>query len=393
MIKTGMIKTGMIKTVGILGAGQLARMLAQAGQPMGLDFIFLDPARDACAAEFGEHLCAGWDDEAALRELGRRADVVTFDFENVPESSASLIESLCPVYPPPRALFESQDRLREKTMMADLGIPVAPFYPVSSRPDLLAAVAAIGLPCVLKTRRLGYDGKGQAVLRFQEDMERAWQALGDSELVCEGFVSFQAECSIIAARDRHGRTVYWPLTRNLHRGGILVISTAPAYDAALQARAEALILKLLDHLDYTGVMALELFLADGELLANEFAPRVHNSGHWSIEGARTSQFENHLRAICGLPLAETENLFKALMFNLLGEMPAFVSQPSADTAVIPGLHWHDYHKTPREGRKIGHVTLTATSDAALRARAAQLAAALGVAAELSLKAILAETGA
>ncbi len=383
----------MIKTVGVLGAGQLARMLAQAGRPMGLDFIFLDPAEDACAAEFGEHICAGWDDEAALAELGRRADVVTFDFENVPEASASLIESLCPVYPPPRALYASQDRLREKTLMQQLGIPVAPFYPVSSRPDLLDAVAKIGLPCVLKTRRFGYDGKGQAVLRFQEDMERAWQQLGGSELICEGYVSFQAECSIIAARDRRGRTVFWPLTRNLHRGGILAISTAPAFDTAMQTRAEAMLLGLLEHLDYTGVMALELFLVDGRLLANEFAPRVHNSGHWSIDGARTSQFENHLRAICGMPLGETENTHRALMFNLLGAMPAFAVQPSADSADIPGVHWHDYHKTPREGRKIGHVTLTASSDAALRARATQLAAILGVAAELNLEAILAESGA
>ena len=381
----------MIKTVGILGAGQLARMLAQAGQPMGLEFIFLDPAKDACAAEFGTHICAGWDDEAALKTLGQRSDVVTFDFENVPESSASLIETLCPVYPPPRALYKSQDRLREKTLMQELGIPVAPFHPVSSRPDLVAAVEKIGLPCVLKTRRFGYDGKGQAVLRFQEDMERAWQSLGDFELVCEGFVSFQAECSIIAARGRDGQTVYWPLTRNLHRGGILAISMAPAFGQALQERAEALIQSLLDRLDYTGVMALELFLVDGELLANEFAPRVHNSGHWTIDGSHTSQFENHLRAICGLPLGDTGISSHAVMFNLLGEMPACAMRTSADAAVIPGVHWHDYHKTPREGRKIGHVTVTATSDAALRARSAQLASELGVAAELSLDSILVET--
>lgn len=382
----------MIKTVGVLGAGQLARMLAQAGQPMGLEFVFLDPAEDACAAEFGTHICAGWDDETALKELGRRSDVVTFDFENVPESSASLIESLCPVYPPPRALYKSQDRLREKTMMEELGIPVAPFHPVSSRPDLIAAVEKIGLPCVLKTRRFGYDGKGQAVLRFQEDMERAWQLLGDFELICEGFVSFQAECSIIAARGRDGQTVFWPLTRNLHRGGVLAVSMAPAFELALQGRAEVLIQKLLDHLDYTGVMALELFLVDGELLANEFAPRVHNSGHWSIDAACTSQFENHLRAICGLPLGDTGVASHAVMFNLLGEMPAYASQQPADSTQIPGLHWHDYQKTPRDGRKIGHVTVTASDETALKARAAQLAGKLGVAAELSFEAILSDTG-
>ena len=378
----------MKKTIGILGAGQLARMLAQAGQSMGLEFIFLDPANDACAAEFGEHICADWDDEVALRQLGQRSDVVTFDFENIPESSARLIESLCPVYPPPRALFKSQDRLREKTMMQELGIPVAPFQAVASRPDLIAAVEKIGLPCVLKTRRFGYDGKGQAVLRFQEDMERAWQELGDFELICEGFVPFDAECSIIAARGTDGRTVFWPLTRNLHRDGVLAISMAPAFDSALQTRAEILIQRLLDHLDYTGVMALELFLKDGELLANEFAPRVHNSGHWTINGARTSQFENHLRSICGLPLGSVENSSRALMFNLLGEMPTFANQQSEDRVSIPGIYWNDYHKTARAGRKIGHVTVTAESEAGLRSRAAQLAGQLGVAVELNLETVM-----
>jgi 5-(carboxyamino)imidazole ribonucleotide synthase len=380
-----------IKTVGILGAGQLARMLAQAGQAMGLDFVFLDPAKDVCAAEFGEHICADWDDEEALKELGQRSDVVTFDFENVPESSATLIESLCPVYPPPRALFQSQDRLREKNMMQELGIPVAPYFAVSSRPDLIAAVEKIGLPCVLKTRCFGYDGKGQAVLRFQEDMERAWQTLGDFELICEDFIAYDVECSIIAARGLDGQTAYWPLTRNLHRDGILAISMVPAFDPVLQKRAEVLIQRLLDHLDYAGVMALELFLKDGELLANEFAPRVHNSGHWTIDGAETSQFENHLRAICGLPLGETKNSAQALMFNLLGEMPACASQQSSNQPLASQPHWHDYQKTARVGRKIGHVTVTAESQAGLLARSTQLANELGVAAEVNLESVTRNT--
>jgi 5-(carboxyamino)imidazole ribonucleotide synthase len=374
-------------TVGILGAGQLARMLAQVGRPMGLKFIFLDPAEDSCAAEFGQHICADWDDEVALRQLAQLSDVVTFEFENVPDTTARLIESLCPMYPPTRALFRSQDRIREKTMMQELEIPVAPFQAVSSRPELIAAVEKIGLPCVLKTRRFGYDGKGQFVLRFEEDLERAWQEIGDHELICEGFVPFDLECSIIAARGKDGQTVFWPLTRNLHRDGILAISKAPAFDQELQSTAEALVQCLLDQLDYTGVIALELFLKDGELLANEFAPRVHNSGHWTIDGARTSQFENHLRAICGLGLGNTRNSFRALMFNLLGEMPDYAKQ-SADQQLIPGIHWHDYQKTPRTGRKIGHVTVCAESEAGLRAKAAQLAAELGVAAELNLEAVL-----
>jgi len=365
-------------------------MLAQAGKPMGLEFVFLDPAKDACAAEFGEHICADWDDETALEILGRRCDVVTFDFENVPEPSASLIESLCPVYPPPRALFKSQDRLREKSMMEELGIPVAPFRAVNSRPELMAAVEDIGLPCVLKTRRFGYDGKGQAVLRFQEDMERAWQELGDHELICEGFVSFDAECSIIAARGQDGGTVFWPLTRNLHREGILAISKAPTFESRLQERAEGLIQRLLDHLDYVGVMALELFLKEDELLANEFAPRVHNSGHWTIDGAYTSQFENHLRAICGLPLGDCQNSSRSIMFNLLGEMPGVFNQLTADQQLTPGLHWHDYNKTPRASRKIGHVTVTAESESGLKARAAQLAAELGLVAEMNLEILSAD---
>lgn len=381
----------MINTVGILGAGQLARMLAQAGQPMGLGFVFLDPAKDACAAEFGKHICADWDDEAALKELAQAADVVTFDFENVPESSASLIESFCPVYPPPLALYKSQDRLREKTMMQELGIPVAPFHPVSSRPDLMAAAEEIGLPFVLKTRQFGYDGKGQAVLRFQEDMERAWQELGDSDLICESFVPFQAECSIIAARAPDGQTVFWPLTRNLHRNGILAISMAPAFEQELQQRAEAMIQSLLDHLDYIGVMALELFLVDGELLANEFAPRVHNSGHWTIDGAYTSQFENHLRAICGLPLGDTGISSPAVMFNLLGQMPSLAGTQAANQPE-PGVHWNDYRKTPRDGRKIGHVTVTAECESELVAKAAQFAGKLDMAAELNFEAIMSTVG-
>lgn len=378
----------MIKVVGILGAGQLARMLAQAGQALGLEFIFLDPAPDACASEYGEHICANWDDRDALEQLGKKCDLVTFDFENVPEASASLIESLCPVYPPPQALYKSQDRLREKTMMQELDIPVAPFHAVSSRPDLAAAVASIGLPCVLKTRRLGYDGKGQMVLRFEEDMERAWQQLGDLDLICEGYVPFDLECSIIAARGGDGETVFWPLTRNLHRDGILSISTAPVFDRVLQRRAEELVKRLLDHLNYRGVLALELFLANGELLANEFAPRVHNSGHWTIDGAHTSQFENHLRAICDLPLGSPEAHSNALMFNLLGQMPEAYTVSDNVNHPVAGLNWHDYRKAPRAGRKIGHVTVVADSKLEVATRAGQLAAKLGVAAELDLKNVL-----
>ena len=363
-------------------------MLAQAGSRMDMQFIFLDPAKDACAAEYGRHICAAWDDHAALTELATQSDVVTFDFENVPDSSASLIESLCPVYPPPVALHASQDRLREKQLMGELGIPVAPYSPVSTRPELMQAIEQIGLPCVLKTRQFGYDGKGQMLLRLPEDMERAWQQLGDNPLVCEGFVPFETECSIIAARGIDGETVYWPLTRNLHRDGILAISMAPVFDDALQQQAQDLITKLLDKLNYVGVLALELFVLDGNLLVNEFAPRVHNSGHWTIDGSQTSQFENHLRAICGLPLGDTSLVSRSLMFNLLGEMPACAHSAFEDKPPMASVHWHDYHKAARAGRKIGHVTVTANTPSGLHAKSAQLAAELGVAAELNLSAVL-----
>lgn len=382
----------LIKTIGILGGGQLARMLAQAGHGMGLEFVFLDPAVDACAADLGDHIQAGWDDEQALRELAGRCDVVTFDFENVPESSARLIETLCPVYPPSIALFTSQDRLREKTLLQKLGIPVAAFQPVSSRPDLLAAVEHLGLPCVLKTRSLGYDGKGQRILRFQEDLERAWQKLGDRELICETFIPYDAECSIFAARGRDGQAVFWPLTHNLHRDGMLSISMALAYDNVWQSRAEALLQPLLEQFEYTGVMALELFIKGDELLANEFAPRVHNSGHWSIDGSSTSQFENHLRAICGLSLGKTDNTANALMFNLIGQMPKTSAQYEMVNLQGEHVHWHDYHKAARDGRKIGHVTVTAKTATGLSAKAAQLANSLGMAAEIDLEAVMVQAG-
>ena len=358
--------------IGILGGGQLGRMLGLAGIPLGYRFVFLDPAADACAAVAGELVQAGFSDAGAAQDLAALVDVATFDFENVPESTARALAEVCPLYPAPNALGAGQDRLVENSLLIGLGIPVPAFHKVSSRTDLLEGLEVLGYPAVLKTRRLGYDGKGQAILRDQEDLERTWQKLGDSALILESFVPFEAECSLVAVRGLDGETRTWPLIRNVHSNGILKLSLPGVFDESLQSRAAEYMQTLLEHFDYTGVLTVEFFLLHGELLVNEFAPRVHNSGHWTIEGATCSQFENHLRAISGLPLGDTDMKAWSMMFNWIGEMP---DQKKA--MAVPGLHWHDYGKLPRPGRKIGHATLTAKSMQELKINADHLAGIAG----------------
>lgn len=346
-------------TVGILGGGQLARMLALAGAPLGLRFLVMDTAADACAGQFAPMVVGDYRDEAALAEFASKVDVATFDFENVPAESAQWLAERVAVYPNPRALAVAQDRLAEKTLFRELGIPVPPFADVDSRNGLERAISDIGTPCILKTRRLGYDGKGQFRIRSRDDVDAAWQALGGQAdgvgLILEGFVRFDRELSVVAVRGRGGEFRAWPLTENWHVDGVLSASLAPAHvDDALAATALGYARSLAESLDYVGVFALELFCKDGALLANELAPRVHNSGHWTIEGSETSQFENHLRAVIGVPLGETRMVGHACMLNWIGEMPqahAVLSEP--------GGHWHDYGKQPRVGRKVGHATLRA----------------------------------
>ena len=348
-------------TVGILGGGQLARMLALSGAPLGLRFLVLDATPDACAAQFAPLLQADYRDEKGLAEFAARVDVATFDFENVPAESAQWLADRIPVFPSPRALSVAQDRLAEKSLFRELGIPVPEFAAIDSRAGLDAALAAIGTPCILKTRRLGYDGKGQFRIKSPADADAAWAALGAQAgsvgLILEGFVAFQRELSVVAARGRDGELRAWPLTENWHESGILSASLAPArVDAALQAQALAAARKVAEALDYVGVFALELFLKDGVLLANEMAPRVHNSGHWTIEGAQTSQFQNHLRAVLGLPLGDTRAVGHSVMLNWIGAMP-----PAAPVLSEACGHWHDYGKSAREGRKVGHATFRADS--------------------------------
>ncbi|MGN6153322.1 MAG: 5-(carboxyamino)imidazole ribonucleotide synthase [Lysobacteraceae bacterium] len=364
-------------TVGILGGGQLARMLALSGAPLGLRFRVLDTVADACAGQFAPLIVGDYRDEDALAAFAAQVDVATFDFENVPAESAQWLDERIPVFPNPRALAVAQDRLAEKTLFRELGIPVPPFADVADRAALDAAVAAIGMPCILKTRRLGYDGKGQFRIKAPGDVDAAWAALGAQAatvgLILEGFVTFERELSVVAVRGRDGTFLTWPLTENWHVDGVLSASLAPArVGATLQARAIAHAQALAEALDYVGVFALELFCRDGVLLANELAPRVHNSGHWTIEGSETSQFQNHLRAVLGLPLGDTRMVGIACMLNWIGAMP--------DAAAVlgePGGHWHDYGKEPREGRKVGHATLRADAPAELAAALARVGAALG----------------
>lgn len=364
-------------TVGILGGGQLARMLALSGAPLGLRFRVLDTVADACAGQFAPLIVGDYRDTATLAAFSAQVDVATFDFENVPAESAQWLSERVPVFPNPRALAVAQDRLAEKTLFRELGIPVPAFADVADRAALDAAVAAIGTPCILKTRRLGYDGKGQFRIKAPGDVDAAWDALGAQAatvgLILEGFVKFERELSVVAVRGRDGSFRTWPLTENWHVDGVLSASLAPARaDAALQARAVAHARALAEALDYVGVFALELFCRDGELLANELAPRVHNSGHWTIEGSETSQFENHLRAVLGLPLGDTRMVGHACMLNWIGAMPA-----AAAVLREPGGHWHDYGKEPRDGRKVGHATLRADDTAALADALARVGAALG----------------
>jgi 5-(carboxyamino)imidazole ribonucleotide synthase len=354
-----------VTTVGILGGGQLARMLALSGAPLGLRFLVMDTVADACAGQFAPLIVGDWRDEGALAEFASKVDVATFDFENVPAESAQWLSERVSVFPNPRALATAQDRLAEKTLFRELGIPVPDFAAIASRADLDAAVARIGTPSILKTRRLGYDGKGQFRLKTVADVDAAWAALGAQAttvgLILEAFVPFERELSVIAVRGRDGEFRAWPLTENWHVDGVLSASLAPAQaDAALVERAHGHARRLAEALDYVGVFALELFYRDGKLLANELAPRVHNSGHWTIEGSETSQFQNHLRAVLGLPLGDTRMVGLACMLNWIGAMP-----DANPMLAEPGGHWHDYGKSARAGRKVGHATVRADDPTAL----------------------------
>ena len=338
--------------IGILGGGQLARMLALAGYPLGLRFIVLDPSPDCCSSDVAEHLCGEYDDIVLLEQLAQYADIITYEFENIPTVAVEYLQqNNAIVFPPLNALAIAQDRLNEKTMFNDLGIKTAPFAAVDNLEQLRQAMATVGWPAVLKTRTQGYDGKGQAILRTPNDLADGWESIGRVPAIVEGFVKFDREISVIAARAKSGQTACYPVAENTHKDGILRLSIAQT-DDPIQTLAERYITQLLNKLNYVGVLALELFQQGDELLVNECAPRVHNSGHWTSDGADVSQFENHLRAILDLPLGSTDIKNHAAMVNILGKYPNI-------RAVLENkdAHLHLYDKEERAGRKIGHINI------------------------------------
>lgn len=356
--------------IGVIGGGQLGRMLALAGHPLGMQFVFLDPAPDACASVLGEHLCADYSDKDHLRMLADECDVVTFEFENAPADSIAFLSQFVPVYPPALALHTARDRWLEKNLFRELQIPTPNFANIESQTDLDNAVKTLGLPAILKTRQLGYDGKGQKVLRDASDIAGAYAALGNVPCLLEGFVNFSGEVSLIAVRGRSGETRFYPLVHNTHRDGILRLSVAST-NHPLQTLAENYAKRTLDKLDYVGVLAFEFFEVDGGLTANEIAPRVHNSGHWTIEGAECSQFENHLRAVAGLPLGSTAKVDESAMVNFIGSIPSL-----EQLAALEYCHPHIYGKAFKPGRKVGHATLRCTDHETLEDSICELEALL-----------------
>jgi 5-(carboxyamino)imidazole ribonucleotide synthase len=356
-------------TIGILGGGQLGYMLALAGYPLGLRFRFLDPSPEAPVGRIAHRVTADYNDEHALEKFANGLEVVTYEFENVPVDAARFLAERVPVYPPAAALEEAQDRVREKQLFRKLGIGTAECAEVGSAGALDAAVKLIGLPAVLKTCRMGYDGKGQWVLRTAADVEKLRGELPQVPLVLEKSVEFTREVSMLGVRARTGEMAFYPVIENHHRDGILRLSIGPAPNltAQLQEMAESATRKVLEALEYVGVLCIEFFEVGGKLLANEMAPRVHNSGHWSIEGAVTSQFENHLRAVMGLPLGSTAVMGHSAMVNLIGELPE-----AAEVLKVPNVHLHLYGKEPRPGRKVGHVTVRADKFEKLQQRLAEL---------------------
>jgi len=354
--------TPITKRIGVLGAGQLGRMLAIAGYPLGQKFGFYGTSHDEPSALLG-HMYNQSDDTNSLSQLVEFADVITYESENTSVEQVREIAKTTPVYPAEKSLFVSQHRGREKAMFDQLNIPCAPYQVVDSLESLKIAVAEIGLPAVLKTTTEGYDGKGQFVIKDESQVDQAWLEIGNRELILEGFVDFQRELSIVAVRNANNEHVYYPLVQNVHHEGILRYTIAPArqVSAEIQQQAEEYMHSLLDELDHVGVLTLELFETVDGLVANEMAPRVHNSGHWTIEGAYTSQFENHVRAITGLPLGDTSPRQPlAAMINIIGE-----TGPVDKVLKMPNAFLHLYDKAERAGRKLGHINVLAVDEESL----------------------------
>ncbi|XID74933.1 5-(carboxyamino)imidazole ribonucleotide synthase [Alkanindiges sp. WGS2144] len=357
-----------IQSIGIFGGGQLGRMLAQAALPLGLQCTFYESSTDCPSAALGQVIDNTQPN--ALQTFMQSADVFSLEFENTPLTDADVLTQSKTLYPSRQALAIAQNRLSEKALFDELNIPVAPYSAIHSLQDLQKAAAKQGLPLVVKTATGGYDGKGQFVVREASHIEQAWAELGKAvPLIAESFVQFSREVSIIAVRGQDGEVRTWPLAENHHHQGILSHSIVPAPNSSdLQPVATDYISRLLNHLNYVGVLTLELFVTPQGLLANEMAPRVHNSGHWSIEGAVCSQFENHMRAVAGLPLGSTELVKPTVMVNIIGKHP-----DKADILALNGAHLHLYGKSERTGRKLGHITLMPVDSSQLTQLCQQLA--------------------
>ncbi len=365
-------------TIGILGGGQLGRMLAIAARRLGCAVAVLDPdPRAPAAAVADRHVIAAYGDLDAASALAASVDVVTFEFENVPAEVLAALEARVPVRPSARSLKTCRHRGREKDFLASLGLPLAPYRRVESAAEALAAARELGAPAVLKTAEEGYDGKGQRRISAPEEAPAAFAALGARPAVLEAFVRFEAELSLVAARSLDGEVRAYPLLRNTHANHVLDLTTSPAgVDGRLEARAAEFATSVLTALDHVGVLCVELFLVEGDLWVNELAPRVHNSGHGTLEAAVTDQFEQHLRAVLGLPLGDSSLVSPFAMANLLGDLWS-AGEPNWRGALAePGVRLHLYGKgEPRPGRKMGHLTALGASpeaagDAVRRARAA-----------------------
>lgn len=360
-------------TLGVLGAGQLGRMLALAGLPLGIRCRFLDhaPAGDAPASAVGTLISGEFEDPAALDRFAEGLDACTLEFENVPVPALARVAARVPVFPCAEALATAQDRAMEKACFTALSIPTTRYELADSRESLARGIARVGTPCVVKSRRMGYDGKGQWVVRTAApaDIDSAWRAVHGRPCIIEEFIPFEHEVSIIGARGRDGACVFYPLARNEHRAGILRVSRALTPDSgALQSAAEDALRRVMERLTYVGVLTIEFFVSKGALVGNEMAPRVHNSGHWTIEGSDCSQFENHLRAVCGLPL-HAPVCRPSAMVNFIGAAP-----PTPEVLAVPGARLHLYGKRPRAGRKVGHATVVADTPEALERRIGVLVA-------------------
>lgn len=352
--------------IGVLGGGQLGKMLAEAGKPLGHEFVFLDPSPEACAREHGAHIVGAFDDGASLEQLAEQCDVVTYEFENLPLKSVEQVADITTVYPSTEALRITQDRLFEKEFCQELGVPCAEYVAVPNPDAVEPAGATLGFPCILKTRRLGYDGKGQVFLKSEDDIPEAKELAATQECILEKVVPFTKECSIVCTRSQDGNIALYPLAENTHREGILRVSVAPADVAETTVdQARNIATKVLERLAYVGTLAVELFvLPDGSVAINEFAPRVHNSGHWSIEGAETSQFENHIRAITGMEPGSTTPRGHSVMINIIGTVPDLSTLESDND-----IHIHLYGKSERPGRKIGHITVCSSGPSVVAQKA------------------------